>query len=342
MGSSESSPEVQGWRILEVIPKGPCYDKGLCVYFDFIVGINGVRTTNHSEEFWDIIKAKQDTEIILTVFNYKTRMKRDIEMTPTNDWGGDGLLGLVIVRDDFTKCDEQCARVLTVEADSPASKAGLTPETDYILGTPINAFTNFSIFRETISEYIDQALPVYVYNSATATVRLVEIRPSSQWHGEGVLGCEVGDGYLHHIPSLTDAQTQITFQPSACYVVSSSTSSRNQSKQGSPAKQKKEKETETQETTTQAQAGQTIEVTEQAAVHEMKNGHVVEEDEVEDAELPSMVRWTDSSNKIQHSAAETTTTSTEVEAVAASSSPKNLLVDLEQETQRALAAQQGQ
>jgi len=221
MGSAESNPEVQGWRILEVIPNGPCWDKGLCVYFDFIVGINGVRLTTSSEEFWDTIRSQKDAETVLTVFNYKTRIKRDILMTPNNSWGGDGLLGLVVVGDDFTKCDQQCVRVLRVHEGSPASKAGLCPETDYILGTPISAFTEFSIFRDTVADYLDQALPIYVYSSKEATVRLVEIMPSSQWPGEGVLGCITGDGYLHHIPSLDDHQETISFVPNSCYVISS-------------------------------------------------------------------------------------------------------------------------
>ena len=225
MGASDSNPETEGWRILEVMPNGPCWDKGLCVYFDFIVGINGYRLNTSSEEFWDLIRTKQNSEIILTVFNYKTRVKRDIQMTPNNNWGGDGLLGLVIVRDDFTKCDKQCIRVLSVSPKSPASKAGLTAESDYILGTPINAFVSFSVFRDTVSDYIDQPLPMYVYNSKNAEIRLVEIKPSSQWPGDGVLGCEVGDGYLHHIPSLTEAQESILFKPSSSYVVSSRNSS---------------------------------------------------------------------------------------------------------------------
>merc|ERR1712087_262688 len=160
---------------------------------------------------------------------------------------------------------------------------------------------------------MDQALPVYVYNSEHATVRLVEIRPSSQWRGEGVLGCQVGDGFLHHIPSLTDSQKEIVFKPSACYVVSS----RDQSKRGTP---KKEKEKVTQ-------AGQATE-------QEMKKGQEVVEEEEEDAELPSMVRWTDSSNK---RSAVVTATAPREEVVA---EPKNhLLNELEQETQRALAQQ---
>ncbi len=36
------------------------------------------------------------------------------------------------------------------------------------------------------------------------------IVPSSQWPGEGLLGCEVGGGLLHNIPSLEDDVEEIT------------------------------------------------------------------------------------------------------------------------------------
>ena len=327
MGASESNPETTGWRILEVIPDGPCWDKGLCVYFDFIVGINGVRLNTSSEEFWDIIRSKQDIEIVLTVFNYKTRLKRDILMTPNNNWKGDGLLGLVIVKDDFTLCDQQCIRVLTVDKSSPADKAGLIPSTDYILGTPINAFTTFNLFRETISDYIDQPLPIYVYNAAQATVRLVEIKPSSAWHGDGVLGCQVGDGYLHHIPSLTDEQEEIIFKPNSCYVVSSKNSSKTQRPQQTQSQSNDDMKQSQSQNQSQAQA-QTDTISErkvdQESLEQVQNqmqdmnigqGQVQDENvntqnldvnnnenDEEVQELPK-IRWTHSSNKIDPMAA---------------------------------------
>lgn len=314
MGASESNPETIGWRILEIIPDGPCWNKGLCVYFDFIVGINGIRLNTSSEEFWDIIRSKQDIEIVLTVFNYKTRLKRDILMTPNNNWKGDGLLGLVIVRGDFTLCDQQCIRVLSITETSPAHKAGLIAQTDYILGTPINAFTTFNIFRETISDYIDQPLPVYVYNADKAEVRLVEIKPSSQWEGDGVLGCQVGDGYLHHIPSLTDDQTDITFTPNSGYIVSSKNSPKsqqreyqqnpqNQSQQNIATDDMKQPQNQTQ---TQGQIQNEESKVDGTEDMDLGQGQLYHDENVntqnvdnneEDQELPK-IRWTHSSNKI--------------------------------------------
>lgn len=36
--------------------------------------------------------------------------------------------------------------------------------------------------------------------------------PTPNWGGTGILGCEVGDGYLHHIPSLQETQTRVTLR----------------------------------------------------------------------------------------------------------------------------------
>eukprot|EP01084_Bolivina_argentea_P137255 241730_1 len=322
MGSSESHPETKGWRILEVIPNGPMWNKGICVYFDFIVGINGVRLNTSSEEFWDLINNKQDSEIVLTVFNFKTRIKRDIIMIPNNKWGGDGLLGLVIVRDDFTKCDQQCIRILSVNKNSPASIAGLQAEYDYILGTPINAFTTFSIFRDTISDYIDQPLPMYVYNSKNATVRLVEITPSSKWIGDGVLGIICGDGYLHHIPTLNDEQETIIYQPNSCYIVSSRNSQQNQNYHSSTVSPPKKRIDEKKEEKIQP-------------IEQKGNDYIDIED---DQELPT-IRWTDSAHShhkheagCSHQHQDTTTT--------VSTEKSNLLDKLQQETEQVLLSSQ--
>ena len=173
MGSAESAPENMGWRILEVMAESPCSDCHIIPYFEFIVGINGVRLDTSSETFWDIIQSNENHETILTLFNYKTHIKRNVSVIPNSEWGGEGLLGLVIVLSDFTKADEQCIRVLKVHPNSPAKRAQLQAQTDYLVGTPIEPFTDFSKFKDIIEEYCNMRLPLWVYNSQTAQIRLV-------------------------------------------------------------------------------------------------------------------------------------------------------------------------
>jgi len=214
MGDSDSS-ENMGWRILEILPKSPCSDKNLCVYFDYIVGINGVRLDTSAETFWAMISQNENQSVILTVFNFKTRIKRDIEIIPNRNWGEqNSLLGLVIVLSDFTKADSQCIHITKVHPNSPAAESGLLAKNDYLLGTPVEPFTNFDKFSTIIHEFIDQLLPIWVYNSEYASIRLVEIQPSSSYDGDGILGCEVADGFLNNLPSLNENQNEIVMIPS--------------------------------------------------------------------------------------------------------------------------------
>lgn len=47
----------------------------------------------------------------LTIYNFYSNLKRDVIITPF-DWGGDGSLGLLIVRDSFDNAEERCIHVL--------------------------------------------------------------------------------------------------------------------------------------------------------------------------------------------------------------------------------------
>lgn len=44
-----------------------------------------------------------------------------------------------------------------------------------------------------------QVVEIYVYNSDTDVVRVVSLMPTNSWGG-GMLGAEVGTGYLHRLP----------------------------------------------------------------------------------------------------------------------------------------------
>lgn len=44
-------------------------------------------------------------------------------------------------------------------------------------------------------------LAIYVYNAQSDVVRCVTLVPRDDWGGEGVLGCNVGQGYLHRLPT---------------------------------------------------------------------------------------------------------------------------------------------
>ena len=55
-----------------------------------------------------------------------------------------------------------------------------------------------------IEAHEGRPLKLYVYNTETDHCREVTITPNGAWGGEGSLGCGIGYGYLHRIPTDED------------------------------------------------------------------------------------------------------------------------------------------
>jgi len=137
---------------------------------------------------------------LVVVHNIKSNSQRLVKITPTNDWGGAGLLGVTIRLDNYGGADERLIRVLSVEHNSPAAIAGLIPMKDYLLGTTSTSFDTDAILAEVLMVHADRIVELYVYSSETDVVRVVTLMPTLTWGGRGLLGAEVGTGYLHMFP----------------------------------------------------------------------------------------------------------------------------------------------
>uniref|UniRef100_A0A5K3EQ22 GRASP55_65 domain-containing protein n=1 Tax=Mesocestoides corti TaxID=53468 RepID=A0A5K3EQ22_MESCO len=199
MGSASSSLDssTAGYHILKVQDGSPGQKAGLEAFFDFIVSVGDVRLDNESIK--DVLAKYKDTPMRLTVYSSKTQQFRELTLTPSSDWGGQGLLGLSIRYCSFKGAAENVWHVLEVSPGSPAAMAGLQPYTDYIIGT--DALLNDSEdFFSVVEAHNGQPLRLYVYNSTTDSCREVTLIPNLCWGGDGVLGCEIGFGYLHRIP----------------------------------------------------------------------------------------------------------------------------------------------
>lgn len=48
--------------------------------------------------------------------------------------------------------------------------------------------------------HVDRIVEIYVYSSESDVVRVVTLMPTLSWGGRGLLGAEVGTGYLHRFP----------------------------------------------------------------------------------------------------------------------------------------------
>jgi len=102
--------------------------------------------------------------------------------------------------DNYGGADERLVRVLDVQEKSPAAIAGLVPLQDYLLGTTMDSFANADDLADTLHSNKDRVVEIYVYNTESDIVRVVSLFPTFSWGG-GLLGAEVGTGYLHRLPS---------------------------------------------------------------------------------------------------------------------------------------------
>ncbi|XP_078136811.1 uncharacterized protein LOC144537180 isoform X4 [Sander vitreus] len=85
---------------------------------------------------------------------------------------------------------------LDVEASSPAALAGLIAHDDFIVGADQS-----EDFFSLIEANEGKPLKLLVYNTQTDNCREVVVTPNGAWGGEGSLGCGIGYGYLHRIPT---------------------------------------------------------------------------------------------------------------------------------------------
>jgi len=196
--------ETLGYRILGVQPNSPASQAGFVSFFDFLLGCNGRMLLDDNDEDLDFVQVLKDNigkELELLIFNIKSQSTRLVNLTPHDDWGGHGLLGVTIRLDDYAHAEERLVRILTVTPNSPANMAGLQPEKDYLLGTATLSFSSDHVLSEVLLANEDKVIEVYVYNTETDLVRVVNLMPTLNWEGgNGLLGAEVGTGYLHGLP----------------------------------------------------------------------------------------------------------------------------------------------
>ena len=203
--------ETLAYRVLGVQPNSPASQAGLVSFLDFLVGCNGEMLMGSGEgleegdEYEDIdfpalLKDNVGKELTLLVHNIKSNSQRLVKITPSSAWGGAGLLGVTIRLDNYGGADERLIRVLSVEHNSPAAVAGLVPMKDYLLGTTSASFDSGDILAEVLMVHADRIVEFYVYSSESDVVRVVTLMPTLSWGGRGLLGAEIGTGYLHGFP----------------------------------------------------------------------------------------------------------------------------------------------
>ncbi|CAB3361368.1 Hypothetical predicted protein [Cloeon dipterum] len=135
----------------------------------------------------------------MLVYSSKTQSVRSLQVRPNANWGGQGLLGVSIRFCSFQGASENVWHVLDVQPNSPAEKAGLRSESDYIIGADSVLHESEDLYS-LLEAHEGRALSLYVYNSEDDACRQLTLIPNRIWGGEGSLGCGIAFGYLHRIP----------------------------------------------------------------------------------------------------------------------------------------------
>lgn len=190
----------------------PAEKAGLEPFFDFIISIGNNRLNQENDMLKDLLKANVEKPVRMEVYSTKTLRVRELEVVPSNMWGGQGLLGASVRFCSFQGANENVWHVLDVEPNSPAGLAGLTEHSDYIVGAD-QVLQDSEDFFSLIEAHEGKPLKLLVYNVEMDKCREVVVTPNGAWGGEGSLGCGIGYGYLHRIPARHDSPKSETVYP---------------------------------------------------------------------------------------------------------------------------------
>eukprot|EP01017_Pseudomicrothorax_dubius_P026035 TRINITY_DN2873_c0_g1_i4.p1 TRINITY_DN2873_c0_g1~~TRINITY_DN2873_c0_g1_i4.p1 ORF type:complete len:394 (-),score=105.09 TRINITY_DN2873_c0_g1_i4:32-1213(-) len=213
-----SGPPRVGYRVLKVSPASPAEKVGLQPFLDFIVDL-GTPHIDASEivakklDFFAVLSRSEDKEIMLKVYNIRSRLIRELKVTPNKGWpSADSLLGTMIRLENLEVAYEATMRVLNVQPGSPAAQAGLVADEDYLLGIMQSIYSNLNELIGFI-EYLqknaaNKSIELCLFNIRTKAFRFAIVHPAKGWGGKGLLGCEFGTGLLHRLPLLREALTE--------------------------------------------------------------------------------------------------------------------------------------
>lgn len=190
-----------GYRILSIEPNSPLSEatptEPLLDYIALPDGNAFLRTVSNFASFLDKSSGK---EIELTLYNMANRCRRKVKVAPKKFSNGPCLLGINVCLEEFNENYPVALRVLNIYVGSPLDKAGLSPFTDYILGTRRQSFKSVQDFEGYVKCCNKSPVELLVYSSKTERVRAVMLMPDNGWGEAGYLGGDIGFGAAHLVP----------------------------------------------------------------------------------------------------------------------------------------------
>uniref|UniRef100_A0A4W5K0D8 Golgi reassembly stacking protein 1 n=1 Tax=Hucho hucho TaxID=62062 RepID=A0A4W5K0D8_9TELE len=144
----------------------PAHHAGLEPLFDFILSIGHTRLNRDNDLLKDLLKANVEKAVRLEVWSTKALRVRELEVVPSNMWGGQGLLGASVRFCSFQGANENVWHVLV--------NVRLRPSEDL-----------FTL----IESNEGKPLKLLVYNTRTDLCRELVVTPNRAWGGEGRDSC---------------------------------------------------------------------------------------------------------------------------------------------------------
>lgn len=109
-GASEGGTD--GYHVHGVQENSPAEKAGLEPFFDFILSLGDHRLNQENDMLKDLLKANVEKAVIMEVYSTKTMRLREVEVVPSNMWGGQGLLGASVRFCSYQGANENVWHVL--------------------------------------------------------------------------------------------------------------------------------------------------------------------------------------------------------------------------------------
>ncbi|KAM0673393.1 hypothetical protein GVAV_003082 [Gurleya vavrai] len=185
MGNSQS--RIPSLQILKIKENSIAHQNNFLPFIHLITTINDYPAT------FSLLKQmhlqRQTTDLIFNIVDIRNNNSHKVTIPKGTESLG---MSVTLQENAFSLC--YC--VLSIQEDSPAFRAGLIENQDYIIGIEGFSVKDEDEFFNYLYKNIDKVVNLIVCNAGMLNLRKVELVPEK----EALLGCEIGSGMLYEIP----------------------------------------------------------------------------------------------------------------------------------------------
>mmetsp|Transcript_63582 Transcript_63582/g.112301 ORF Transcript_63582/g.112301 Transcript_63582/m.112301 type:complete len:189 (-) Transcript_63582:360-926(-) len=166
-----------GFQVTNISPQSPGEKAGLQLT-DFILTMNGQDIAFiDPEKIMTTVKNSVDRPIHLTVYNTSSDRIRDVVLTPSSEWPGDGLLGIKIKLNTYDTAYDYSSNVYSKEDDEENSYSDVLAGSSSKCSSPTNSkgiSRNFSFGDSSFADFTDIGSATKNRSGASTPVTFVE------------------------------------------------------------------------------------------------------------------------------------------------------------------------